>query len=105
MSNFLTLGRPSGDVTYNNLGFYRYNPKNNILPSYVAWIAMSDVPQSARLTLNFDDEETTDISRSVVSPSAHAEQRVFTLQGQRIDPSAMQKGQLYIVNGRKVLQP
>ena len=104
MSNFLTLGRPAGDSSYDNLGFYRYNPKNNILPSYVAWIAMSDVPQSARLMLNFDDE-TTDISHSVVSPSANAEQRVFTLQGQRIAPSAMQRGQLYIVNGRKVLRP
>ena len=104
MSNFLTLDSPSGDATYDDLGFYRYNPKDNILPSYIAWIAMSDAPQSARLMITFDDE-TTDISHSVVSPSANAEQRVFTLQGQRIAPSAMQKGQLYIVNGRKVLRP
>ena len=100
MSNFFTLGRPTGVSTYDNLGFYRYNPTNNILPSYVAWIANSDVPSEARLAFTFGDE-ATDID-SISAPS-DGEMRVFTLQGSRIHPSAMRRGGLYIVNGKKVI--
>lgn len=39
-----------------NLGFYLFHPKNNVLPAYVAWIAVNDVPNNA-LTLEFDESE------------------------------------------------
>lgn len=104
MSNFYTLGRPAGDATYDHLGFYPYHPKNDILPSYVAWIASSDIPANAQLALYFDDaDEATTVDALTLLPSPTSEQHVYTMQGLRIDPSAMQKGQLYIVNGKKII--
>jgi hypothetical protein len=103
MSNFFTLGRPSGDKTYDNLGFYQYHPRNNVLPSYVAWIANSDVPSESLWIINFDDE-TTLLSPLPSQPLTKGEMSVYTMQGVRIDPSAMQKGTLYVVNGKKVIK-
>lgn len=103
MSNFFTLGRPSGDTSYDHLGFYQYHPKDNILPSYVAWIASSDVPSGAKLMMNFDDEPTSINEVGIVNSEKNATVTVYNLQGMRIDPSAMQKGTLYIVNGKKVI--
>ena len=103
MSNFYTLGRPTGDTTYENLGFYQYHPQNDILPSYVAWIAASDIPTNARLAIDFD-EGTTAIDNIILNQSITSEQHVYTMQGVRIDPSAMQKGHLYIVNGKKIIK-
>ena len=102
MSNFLTLGRPNGDNTYDNLGFYSYHPKNKVLPSYIAWIASSDLPAEARLFANFGDG-TTKINPYTVKSSLTDEIRVYTMQGIRIDPSSMRKGIMYIVNGKKVI--
>ena len=102
MSNFLTLGRPNGDNTYDNLGFYLYHPKNKVLPSYIAWIARSDLPAEARLFANFGDG-TTKINPYTVKSSLTDEIRVYTMQGIRIDPSSMRKGIMYIVNGKKVI--
>ena len=101
MSNFLTLGRPSGDTSYNNLGFYAYHPTDNILPSYVAWLAMSDLP-AARMAVIFDDE-TTAIDERTLQPASAEEPQVYTLQGLRVAPSEMRKGSIYIVNGKKVI--
>lgn len=103
-SNFLTLGRPKGDNTYDNLGFFLYHPKNHVLPSYVAWIAKSDIPAEAPLLMDFSDDAVTDIANTVNSQwSTVNSLQVFTLQGVRIDPSDMQKGTLYIINGKKVI--
>jgi hypothetical protein len=102
MSNFFTLGRPAGDDSYNQLGFYQYHPKNNILPAYVAWIAHSDIPTGARFVIDFSDE-TTMMKDITLQPSLFTEKNVFTLQGMRINPSAIQKGKIYIVNGKKYL--
>lgn len=103
MSNFFTLGRPKGDSTYERIGFYPYHPKNNVLPSYVAWIASSDIPAEAQFVMNFDEEPI--ITNITLQPSVTDELRVYTLQGVRIEPSAMQKGAMYIVNGKKVINP
>lgn len=101
MSNFFTLGRPTGDTSYDNLGFYQYHPKDNVLPSYVAWLAASDIPKGALFKIDFN-EETTAITQHP-TPSLTGEMVVYTLQGVRVDPSTMQKGSLYIVNGKKVM--
>ena len=102
MSNFYTLGRRAGDSSYDSLGFYRYNPKNNVLPSYVAWIASNDLPADARWMIDFD-EESTGIEGFCRMASLTGEQQVYTMQGVRIDASAMQKGTMYIVNGKKLI--
>jgi hypothetical protein len=104
MSNFLTLGRPSGDTSYDHLGFYSYHPKNNILPAYVAWLAMSDIPAGARLSISFDDDPTGVDEVKSEELRVKSEESVYTLQGVRIDPSAMRKGTLYIVNGKKFIR-
>ena len=101
MSNFYTLGRPSGDSSFDNLGFYRFNPVNNLLPSYVAWLAASDVPAGVRLLVEFDDgDDETSVS---LPSSGDLTPQVYTMQGIRIAPSDMRKGTMYIVNGKKVL--
>ena len=102
MSNFFTLGRPAGDDSYNHLGFYQYHPKNNILPAYVAWFANNDIPSEMRLLANFNDDATL-INNSTLKPSLNGEKQVYTMQGIRIDPSTMRKGNMYIVNGKSVI--
>jgi hypothetical protein len=98
-SNFLTLGRPKTDQTYDNLGFYLFHPKNHILPSYVAWIAVSDVPHNA-LAMEFDDSETTGMD---LTPTLSQGEGVwYTLDGRKFEGKPTAKG-LYIVNGRKVV--
>ena len=102
MSNFFTLGRPAGDNSYNQLGFYQYHPKNNILPAYVAWLANNDIPSEMRLLANFNDDATL-INNSTLKPSLNGEKQVYTMQGIRIAPSTMRKGNMYIVNGKLVI--
>ena len=94
-SNFLTLGRPAGDNTYNNLGFYQFHPTNNILPSYVAWLAASDIPTDARLMISFNDGDMTGITNINNDGNVN----YYNLSGQRVTKPT--KG-LYIVGGRKV---
>jgi hypothetical protein len=94
-SNFLTLGRPAGDNTYNNLGFYQFHPTNNILPSYVAWLAVSDIPTDARLMISFNDGDMTGITNINNDGNVN----YYNLSGQRVTKPT--KG-LYIVGGRKV---
>ena len=102
-SNFFTLGRPTGDTSYNHLGFYPYHPVNDILPSYVAWIASSDIPSGARWELSFDDDDVTAL-KDVAPSLSQEEQPWYDLQGRKISegPKPTAKG-LYIVNGRKVV--
>lgn len=103
-SNFFTLGRPTGDTSYNHLGFYQYHPANHILPSYVAWIASSDIPPSgSRWELLFDDDDVTAL-KDIAPSLSQEEQPWYDLQGRKISegPKPTAKG-LYIVNGRKVV--
>ena len=46
---------------YDNLGFDLSHPKNNVLPAYVAWIAVNDVPNNA-LTMEFNESEPTSLT-------------------------------------------
>ncbi len=92
-----------------NLGFYLFHPKNNVLPAYVAWIAVNDVPNNA-LTLEFDESETTSLTPVpglTPDPSPKGEgnfkgegSEYFNLAGQRVAQPT--KG-LYIVNDKKVV--
>ena len=104
-SNFLTLGRPKTDQTYDHLGFYLYHPKNHVLPAYVAWIAVNDVPNNA-LAMEFDDRETTGVSEMERMRYGENE-KIFDLQGRQIVNGQSGNGKLpkglYIVNGKKVV--
>ena len=104
MTNFLTLGRPSGDDSYDNIGFYAYHPKDNILPAYVAWLAMNDVPSEGRLTLHFDDP--TDVFESeelrVKSEESDEDAPWYDLNGRKYTERPAKPG-LYIHGGKKVV--
>jgi hypothetical protein len=105
MTNFLTLGRPSGDDSYDNIGFYAYHPKNNILPAYVAWLAMNDVPQQGRMTLHFDDPTAVgEIQGSMVNGqwSMDDDAPWYDLNGRKYTERPTKPG-LYIHNGKKVV--
>lgn len=102
MSNFFTLGRPSGDSSFDKLGFYQFHPKNNLLPSYVAWFAANDVPADVRFLMVFDEDDDDETSVTLPCTDDLIPQ-VYTMQGIRIAPSDMRKGSMYIVNGKKVL--
>ena len=98
-SNFLTLGRPKGDQTYDHLGFYLYHPKNHVLPSYVAWIAVSDVPHNT-LVMEFDESETTGID--LTPAPSQGEEAMYDLSGRKLQRKPTAKG-LYVVNGKLVI--
>ena len=110
MSNFLTLGRPKGDKTYDNLGFYLYHPKNKVLPSYIAWIATSDIPAHSRMIMYFDDNSITDIQTINATPHfsqwsesvMDSDKDWYSIDGRKLNTKPTAKG-LYIVNGRKVI--
>jgi hypothetical protein len=97
MSNFFTLDKGNDNL----MGFYPYHPKNNTLPSYTAWLALSDIPGGNELLISFDEPPTA--ITSPITLSSQGEKYVYTLQGVRINPSEMQKGRLYIVNGKKYI--
>ena len=105
-SNFLTLGRPKGDQTFDHLGFYLYHPKNHVLPSYIAWIAANNVPHNA-LAMEFDESETADIQtldNLTISPTDNS---IYDLQGRKWSNSQLSNGQLpkglYVVNRKLVI--
>jgi hypothetical protein len=104
MTNFLTLGRPTGDNSYDNLGFYAYHPKNNTLPPYVAWLAMSEIPSEGRIALNFDDNPTGIEEMQAAEFSSQDSEEWYDLSGRKLSGKPTVKG-IYIVNGKKVFIP
>lgn len=103
MTNFLTLSRPKDDPgNSDKVGFYKYHPEGYILPSYVAWISVQNVPQ-AKLAMVFDGDYElpdtdgiSDIAEREAGPSAP----VYNLSGQRVGSNY--RG-LIIKNGRKYI--
>ena len=104
MTNFFTLGRPIGDSSYDNYGFYEYHPKNNILPSYVAWLAANDIPTERRFMMSFGNVGTgiANINDNESSNIQSEGATIYNLNGQRV---ANPTHGLYIVNGKKVIKP
>lgn len=103
MTNFLTLSRSKDDPgNWDKVGFYKYHPEGYILPSYVAWISVQNVPQ-AKLAMVFDGDYElpdtdgiSDIAEREAGPSAP----VYNLSGQRVGSNY--RG-LIIKNGRKYI--
>jgi hypothetical protein len=97
MSNFFTLDKGNDNL----MGFYPFHPKDNTLPSYTAWLALNDIPDGKELLISFD-EVPTGINNIQEKPQSDIPS-VYTLQGIRVAPSEMQKGKLYILNGKKFI--
>jgi len=86
------------------LTFATFDPSTVAIPANKAYLKVltSSLPKDespARLTVTFDDDETTGIS--TVAAQGEQSETIFNLQGQRV--SQAQKG-LYIVNGKKVIK-
>ena len=95
--------RPEGKNVYvlsvdgdNNLGFYKYEGTN--IPGFKAYY-VGAATEANGFVLNFADDNITGIVSA--ENAAAAAQTHYDLQGRRV--AAPQKGQLYIVNGKKVL--
>ena len=97
MSNFFTLDKGNDNL----MGFYPYHPKNNTLPSYTAWLALSDIPGGNELLISFDPAPTG-INEVIVERLAVSDDAWYDLQGRKLNGKPMQKG-LYICNGKAVV--
>ena len=64
----------------------------------------SGVRAMSRFAINFGNGETTGIV-TVPDASPKGKGSIYTIEGVRISESAMQKGRLYIINGKKTLKP
>ena len=97
MSNFFTLDKGNDNL----MGFYPYHPKNNTLPSYTAWLALSDIPGGNELLISFDEPPTGIESVSgfkfQVSGSGW-----YDMFGRKLNGKPTQPG-MYILNGKAVV--
>ena len=99
-----TVDANSTFVLANNndeLGFYLL--KSTEMPAFKAYIAKSAVPQateSSVFRIVLGDDDITAITDATVA-GAEGTATYYDLQGRRV--AAPEKGQLYIVNGKKVL--
>ena len=96
MSNFFTLDKGNDNL----MGFYQYHPKDNTLPPYIAWLALSDIPGGNELLISFDGKPTgieTMFDGGEQSPDVW-----FDLQGRKLNGKPSLPG-LYIVNGKKIM--
>ena len=81
------------------LGFYLLNDTR--VPANKAYIPVNSVSKAANF-LGFGDSDITGIESAEAAADAAAQNAIhYDLQGRRV--AAPQKGQLYIVNGKKVL--
>lgn len=101
-SNFLTLQlHPSYPTSWDKVGFYRFD--GDILPSYVAWIPMSELPANAHLAMVFDGDyefaNPTGVT-DVAGQADNASAPVYNLSGQRVGSGY--RG-MVIRNGRKYI--
>lgn len=97
-----TFDAESGYTYYglikNELEFGIFNPESVAIPANKAYLKI-EVGSAARLSISFDEDETTGIS--TMNNLKHAtNNEVYNLNGQRVDKPS--KG-LYIINGRKVV--
>ena len=97
MSNFFTLDKGNDNL----MGFYPYHPKNNTLPSYTAWLALSDIPGGNELLISFDEPptgiETVSGFKFQVSGSGW-----YDMFGRKLNGKPTQPG-MYIHDGKAVV--
>ncbi len=66
----------------------------------VAWAITSEASQWFIEPVDYADETDGIVS---LTPAVETVQEVFNLQGQRVSPLSLQKGSVYIVNGKKLV--
>ena len=66
----------------------------------VAWAITSEASQWFIEPVDYADETDGIVS---LTPAVETVQEVFNLQGQRVSPLSLQKGSVYIVNGKKIV--
>ena len=82
----------------NGVGFYKYNGTN--LGGFRAYLVDGANSSSSGFTFNFvNDDDPTAVESAVKETVANGQ--YYDLQGRKV--AAPQKGQIYIVNGKKVL--
>ena len=96
MSNFFTLDKGNDNL----MGFYQYHPKDNTLPSYIAWLALSDIPGGNELLISFDENPTG--IETMFDGEGQSPEVWFDLQGRKLNGKPSLPG-LYIVNGKKIM--
>lgn len=82
-----------------SVSFNIAQPEGAWLAAHRAYLKTTYNTASSRMSVFFEDEETSGVERPVFSTSVS--QSVYDLQGQRL--SSMKSPGLYLVNGRKVL--
>ena len=96
MSNFFTLDKGNDNL----MGFYPYHPKNNTLPSYTAWLALSDIPGGNELLISFDEPPTGIETMSDVR--GQMSDVWYDLFGRKLNGKPTQPG-MYIHDGKAVV--
>ena len=96
MSNFFTLDKGNDNL----MGFYPFHPKDNTLPSYIAWLALSDIPGGNELLIRFDEVPTGIETMSDVR--GQMSDAWYDLFGHKLNGKPSQKG-IFIKNGKKVV--
>ena len=104
--SFKSITAPGGSYILQTDGmFHRVAPGNKSLKvgAYRAYLDMNKVGSEAKtVTMSFDDETTgiTDVNAPAAEP---ADTPIYDLSGRRI--SSPQRGQIYILKGKKRLTP
>ena len=92
MSNFFTLDKGNDNL----MGFYQYHPKDNTLPSYIAWLALSDIPGGNEMLISFDGKPTGIDELQVEGLEMSESAEWYDLQGRKLSGKPSLPG-LYIV--------
>ena len=98
------LGKASADATTTDM----YRLKSNMrIKGFRGWIEDVPLGASAKVIFNgvFDDEETTNIEGTIVTPSRIADNHIYSISGQLVSSeenaiNTLPKG-MYIMNGKK----
>lgn len=98
------LGKASADATTTDM----YRLKSNMrIKGFRGWIEDVPLGASAKVIFNgvFDEEETTNIEGTIVTPSRIADNRIYSISGQLVSSeenaiNTLPKG-MYIMNGKK----
>ena len=81
----------------NSLGFYKLN--DTTMPGFKAYIPANVLSTSSVSFIGFADDDVTAVNSAISDQILNGQ--YYDLQGRKV--AAPQKGQLYIVNGKKVL--
>ncbi|MBP5360915.1 MAG: hypothetical protein J6129_05490 [Bacteroidaceae bacterium] len=94
-SNNYFLGRLNGEP-----GFYRYSGESLALGANRAYLTMSGSGSNG-FSLILDDDDVTAVASAIDAQSSAINGQYYDLTGRKV--ASPQKGQIYLVNGKKIL--